>query len=125
MTDNITVLNIQRQTLNGPNNTTFTVTFINTDKGAFTAYDNTPGIQLATENSKLTVHYRINVKNGKTYKNLTAIQKAQEVESKTISERILETLQNIEELLLHFSTSSNVGNSNDNVSSVNEEHLPF
>ena len=68
MTDNITVLNIQRQTLNGPNNTTFTVTFINTDKGAFTAYDNTPGIQLATENSKLTVHYRINVKNGKTYK---------------------------------------------------------
>ena len=125
MTDNITVLNIQRQTLNGPNNTTFTVTFINTDKGAFTTYDNTPGIQLATENSKLTVHYRINVKNGKVYKNIMSIQKAQEVESKTISERILETLQNIEELLLHFSTSSNVGNSNENVSSVNEEHLPF
>ena len=79
MTNEIIVKSITQAQNHDRNGNPFTVYYIGTVDGqVYTMYDNTPGREFVRENESLFVYYNKNTKNGKTYNNLTSVEKLRE-----------------------------------------------
>ena len=105
----------------------FNVTYLTAEDGKqYTVYDNTPGTGLIAQDAKVTLHYKENVKDGKTFCNCYNIT-AQN--TKTTGEQILATLQNILETLHNMlsATTSKHTTLENNASATRQDSqdLPF
>lgn len=96
MYSKIHIQNLYKTTLQG-NCTSFEVCYINaTDGRSYTAYPTTPGYNALKNDIDIVVYYRINVKNGKTYYNVTNItNEVQREDGVQLLKDIRELLQNI------------------------------
>ena len=98
MTADITIKTWKQATNHSPSGD-FNVTYLTAEDGKqFTVYDNTPGTGLIAQDAKVTLHYKQNVKDGKTFNNCFGITQ-QNTTPKGTGEQMLETLRNIQELL--------------------------
>lgn len=93
----IKVLNLANSTIHGRDGKDFEVTYINTYDGrSFSAYKNTPGLELLKEGETYTLFYRLNERNGKTYNNVMGVSLP---DKESLAGEIRDALCNIQELL--------------------------
>lgn len=96
MTTDISIKTWKQATNHSPSGD-FKVAYLTAEDGRqFTVYENTPGTALITQDAKVTLHYKENVKNGKTFFNCYNITPQT---TKNTGEQVLDTLKNIQELL--------------------------
>ena len=128
MTADVTVLDVHQATNHSPTGD-FNVLYLTADDGrTFTVYDNTPGYKLVIPQTRLTLHYKQNVKDGRTFNNCFGIQPL--TSPKTSGEQMLEALKNIHEtlqnILSHLPSHNTPSPSNLNTDASQENgSLPF
>ena len=130
MTTDITVFDTKNCTLSSPTGN-FNVTYITAkeDGKTYTVYESTKGYQLVVPNARLTLHYKENTKDGRTFCNCYAVS-PQSSTPKTTGEKVLETLRNIEEQLQQVLANMNSNTcakpvSNSTTDPATNDGLPF
>lgn len=100
MTKNIRVIRTANKTNHSSDGKPFDVIFANADDGrSYTIYRTTPGHELIREGAEVCLTYKTNISGGIEYFNCTKVEPKTDQSALSVSQQMLDTLNNIANLL--------------------------